>query len=219
MTLFTIFMGMISTADAGAVGHDVQYEMSTIQTQDSRWDLVGSNILSMTGVRGSWRVTDTINVTGGWRRGTTNSSADLYEADMTVMEEGTYPIVVDGPQIGLRLDQASVGAKYTWAAKHWMQPYGSGGVEVSIASLSLDDDTDSDGNINEVSYTSVRPGAYAVAGVDFLPFSKDKRFRAAVFVETGFHTSMDLSFANDDHTVGELPLGGVVTRAGLGVRF
>ena len=219
MTLFTIFMSVISTADAGPAGHDLQYEVSTIQNQDGRWDHVGSQTLSMTGLRGSWRVTDEINVTGGWRRGTTSTSTEVYETDMAVIEEESYPVVIDGPQIGLRVDQASVGAKYTWAAKHWLQPYGSGGVELSIASLSLDDDPESEGNINEVSYTSVRPGAYAVIGLDLLPFSKDKRFRAAVFMEAGYHTSMDLSFESDTHTVGELPLGGMVTRAGLGVRF
>ena len=221
MTLFTLFLGLISTANAGPTGHDVQYELSTIQSDDSRWDMVGSGTVSLRGLRSSWRVADNINVTGGWRYGSTSNNVSIY--DGSIAEEEDSVVYESGPQIGLNLHQISVGAKYTWAAKNWLQPYGSAAADLSIASLMLDDDTDSQGNANELSFTTISPGASATVGVEVLPFLKDARFRASVFAEAGYQLSSALGFEDDSQkdkvSIGELPLGGTLVRAGIGVRF
>ena len=224
MFLTTLFLGLSSPALAAPAGHEVQYESSTVVSEDGRWDIVGGSTMALGGVRAGWRVAPNTNITAGWRYGRTTAGTYIDEGEDIAYEEGDEVYVEEASTvIAMKLHQLSLGTKYSWAAKHWLQPYGAGEAILNVGLLQLDDDPSKEGNANEISHTALAPGGALLLGVDILPFGEGARLRAAVFFEAGYQISRNLDFVDDstkqEVSLGQLPIGGVVTRAGLGLRF
>jgi hypothetical protein len=224
MILTTLFLGLSTPALAAPAGHEVQYESSTLISEDGRWDIVGGSTLALGGIRGGWRIAPNTNITAGWRYGGATAGAYTSEGEDIVYEDGDEVYDEEAStEIGMKLHQLSLGSKYSWVAKHWLQPYGAGEAILNIGQLQLDDDSTKEGNANEISHTALAPGGALLLGVDILPFGENARVRAAIFLEAGYQLSLDLDFVDDstkqEISLGQLPIGGVVTRAGVGLRF
>jgi hypothetical protein len=224
MFLTTLFLGLSSPALAAPAGHEVQYESSTVISEDGRWDIVGGSTLALGGIRGGWRIAPNTRITAGWRYGGATAGAYTDGYEDIVYEDGDKVYDEEAStEVGIGLHQLSLGGKYSWVAKHWLQPYGAGEAILNVGRLQLDDDPTKEGNTNEVSHTALAPGGALLLGVDILPFGENARVRAAVFFEAGYQVSLDLDFVDDstkqEISLGQLPIGGVVSRAGLGLRF
>ena len=223
MILATLFLALSGSAYAGPVGHELQITNTINTSEDPRWGMVGGGIIRLVGVRGGWHLAPGTTVTAGWHSGSRSSSLYSDAISPSAEDEDTYIEEESSPRLELGLHQVSAGAKYSWAARHWLQPYGAAELNLSIGTLSMDDDPDSSGNANELSHTALAPGSTMTLGIDLLPLAKDGRLRPSVFVEAGYHLSMALGFDGDatgsEPEVGQLPISGMVSRVGLGMRF
>ncbi len=223
MTFFTLFMGLISTANAGPAGHELYYEASTLTSQDERWEMVNGSEMVLNGLKGGFQVVPNVHITGGWRYGSASRVLQLEGTSMISEDEEYGDIDIDGPEIGINLHQTSLGAKYTWAAKNWLQPYGAAEGILNVGVLTMDDDPRTEGNPNELSNTALSPGGSVSAGLEFLPFSANSRVQASVFLEAGYQFNFALAFADDaqktEIPIGQLPLRGIVSRLGVGIQF
>ena len=122
MTLFTLFLGLISTASAGPAGHEVQLDSTPFSSEDTRWDVVGQGTVELTGLSAGWRISPSINIIAGWRYGAMSNTMDTNDIEILESDDVYEEYNDDGPSIGLKLHQVSVGANYSWEAKHWLQP-------------------------------------------------------------------------------------------------
>jgi len=223
MMFIAISLGLLANASAGPVGHEVNIESGLMSNEDPMWEMFqGYGALLTTGVSGGIHVAPQTTVRVAWQHGATGGTLSL-DGDDSVTDEYGDPLYIEGPYLGIVVDRYSVGAKYTWAATHWFQPYATGEGTLTVGHILLDDDRDKEGNPNEIRRGALAPGGLATLGAEFLPFGKNARWRIALFLETGYQATLPLKFVDrtqsKDIGIGDLRFQGVVSRMGLGARF
>jgi len=187
-----------------AAKDEVSLEIGSIATPDPDWDLFsGSGRLSTQGLRGGWAFHDHVALVGGWHRGARG---------MTAGGEGTGQ---SDFVAAFSAHAFSLGAKADWELAPWLAPFATARAAGLLGRVRLDDDSEDDENLNQLSHTAFAPGALATAGVELrLPFH-DGAFAAATSLEMGYAWFAPLAYDE----LGHLAFRGFTVTWGVGARF
>jgi len=183
---------------------EVRLELGSIAAPDPDWNLFSdADRLSTQGLGVGWTFHDHLALVAGWRRGAHG---------MTVGGESTGQSDFTAAFAAHTL---TFGAKADWELAPWFAPFASARAAGLLGRVRLDDDSEDDENLNQLSHTALAPGALATAGVEFrLPFH-DAELAATTSLEMGYAWFAPLHL----DPLGDLAFRGFTLTWGVGARF
>lgn len=218
MRTFLIAMALSAPLDAFAARHEISFEyVGDIHGDEGVEQVVRSPVFHGLGLRGGGAVIQDrrhfgLVVDGGWThaRDATRISGSYADAD--------YELSNPYYTAALAVDTVVVGLKGDYEVRNLFYPYVHAQVGVAIGSLSLDDDSSRDDNLNE--FTRVGAAPVGLFGVGFELMIPDLPHNwpvtAGFFLEGGYEVAGNMRVGDAG---GPINLSGGLLRTGLGLRF
>lgn len=184
-------------------------QTGTTGVEGQAWDLLEYGGLPSWGLELGRPMGDRNTMTFSLHRSVTGSTLGMesYDDDGDYSET-SFGAVYAGHRVG-------VGLEREHALAHWLLPYAGLEAQLLQGRVLLDEDLDDDDNANELSSMGFTPGAAALAGVDIPIGSEDARMRVTLNLEVGYGYALPMRLGD----LGNLPIQGVQTQWGLGVRY
>lgn len=213
MLITALLTGTALAGSADGIDHEFSLESSGIYTSDPTFDAFGySSMLSASGVRLGYGLTENVTIVGGWSLGRYRSNVEVST------EESFHDFNMD-----LSAHQLRLGPKVDLQVLHWLRPYATVQGIGMLGRLSIDEHPDDDDSV-VFTYSDTAFGGFAAAGLDVVPGSSSHRIHPAGYLEMGYGKVLALQFEDTDAgnaavEIGDLDFQGFTINIGLGVRF
>lgn len=196
-----ILLTLLTALSAQAADHELSFEVGTLGATDPAFELFSENdSLTTLGLRAGVAVHDRVAVIASWQHGGAGS---------TVSSTAPYA------QAMLFVDEFTLGAKVDYTFWEFLQPYASLQGVFLRSHIRLDDDpqnTDTGSKLTEAGLTG---GGVGALGLELRVPQLDRIATAAVYAEVGYALTAQATYGE----LGDMHLGGLHFRSGLGVRF
>lgn len=199
----------LCASPALAADHEVSLELGSLHANDASWDLFSeTETFGTYGVRVGYAFHDRMAAIAGYHRGSTGMTVESTSGGWETDEPPTFQSAFYG-------DEYTLGVKADLPLSINLRPF------VTVQALGvrglirLDDDTEHDDNLNQITRSAFAPGGMATGGVDLRIPVAQARYYLSSSMEFGYGKVLDLDFGD----MGTLPMGGFAFRWGVGFRM
>jgi hypothetical protein len=209
-----LMSGLAAAGSANGGDHEVSLELGSLGSRDESWSIFSDyDQLGSVGGRVGYALGPRWSVLGDYQVGRYGESLvsepEDYSDDYEYSEAG----------LDITIHQLSIGPKYDVMVKHWLRPYATVQGLGLMGRLRLTEDDE-----DPTRYSDIAPGGLAALGVDLVPGRKRRSVHAASHLELGYARAFALNFedrdaGNEPVAIGDLKLGGLYVRWGVGIRF
>lgn len=202
---------LLQSSPALAGGSELSFNWGRLGAPDDNWGLLSYNDqLRTVGVRAGYGLNDHLSVVAGWQRGSDGGAYYAGDDDDYYYEYDTSSF-----NMALTTNRLSVGPKARVEIFPWFVPYATVQASLLVGSLRLDDDLDSDENLNQIRSNALAPGAVGAAGLELIARRSDRLIRPALGFEAGYGWMASLNL----DPVGDMAFRGFYGSWTLGARF
>lgn len=200
---------LLQSSPALAGGSELSFSWGRLGAPDDNWELLSyDEQLRSVGVRAGYGLNDHLSVVAGWQwamdGGAFYSQSD-YDEDY---ESESF-------NLALTTNRFSVGPKARVEVFPWFVPYATVQASLLVGSLRLDDDLESDDNLNQIRSNALAPGAVGALGLELIARRSDRMIRPALGFEAGYGWMASLNL----DPVGDMAFRGFYGSWTLGARF